>query len=73
MAENETTLISLRNQVWKKVKVETEKVNKLLTNIPTGNTTELNELIYIRTKLVCDKIDVPLRNVNRNTKPELGN
>ena len=46
----------------KKSKVETE-------NIPTNNITELNVLICAGSKSVCDKIDVPLRNTNRNSKP----
>ena len=33
------------------------------------NITELNELIYTEAKQVCDKIGVPPRNPNRNTKP----
>ena len=45
MTEKETILTSLINQDRKKLKVETEKINKLLTNIPTCNATELNELI----------------------------
>ena len=32
-------------------------------------TTELNDLIYAGAKLVNDKIDITLRNPNRNTKP----
>ena len=46
MTEKKTP--SLKNQDWKKVKQETEKVNKLLSNIP-------NELIYVWAKQVCDK------------------
>ena len=52
-----------------KFKVETEKVNKLLTNILTCNISELKELIYEGAKLVCDKISVPQRNLDRNKKP----
>ena len=48
-------------QDCKKVKIETKKVKRLLTNIPTGNIIELN-------KLVCDKISVPQENPNGNTK-----
>ena len=36
-------------------KVETEKVNKLLSNTLTGNIAELNELIYAGSKQACDK------------------
>ena len=35
MSEKKTTLPSLRNQDWETVKVETEKINKLLTCIST--------------------------------------
>ena len=62
MTEKKTALPSLRSQDRKKVKVEIEKINKLFTIIQTNNITELNELIYAGTKLVCDKIGVPLRN-----------
>ena len=43
-------------------------MNKLSANISTGNITELDELIYTGTKQLCDKIDVALRNLNKNTK-----
>ena len=69
LTEKKTTLLSFRNQDRKKVKVETEKVNKLLLNIPMGKITEVNILINSRAKLFRDKISVPLRNQNRNTKP----
>ena len=52
MSEKMITLPSLRNQDWKTLKVETEKTNKLWTNILTNNITELNGLIYARAKLV---------------------
>ena len=51
MTEYKTTLLSLRNQDWKKVKVETKKINKLLPNIPKCNTTEQNMLIYARVNI----------------------
>ena len=70
MSEQKTTLPYLRNPNWKKIKVETEKVNKLLKHISMNNITELNELIYARTKLISDKIDISQRNSNRNTKTE---
>ena len=69
MTETKTELPSLRSQNRKKLKVETKKINKLLRNIPTDNITELNELIYTKAKLVCNKICVSRRNRNRNTKP----
>ena len=46
----------------KKVKVETGTINKL-PNIPTDHIT------YAGPKLVSDKIDVPLKNQNKNSKP----
>ena len=55
------------------MKVETKKVNKLLTNIPTGKFTELNKLIYAEAKLVCDTINIPLENPNKNKKTWMGN
>ena len=45
-------------------------VKMLLTNIPTVNITELNEVIYASVKLVCYKIGVLFRKLNRNTKTE---
>ena len=45
MTEKKTTLPSLWNQDWKKVKVETKKMKKLLTNIPVDNITELHKLM----------------------------
>ena len=64
-----TRELSLRNQDRKIVKAETETINELLTYILTNNMTELNELIYTGAKLVCNNIDVPLKNTNRNSKP----
>ena len=58
MTEKKTILTSLGNKRLEKFKVETEKTNKLLTNIPTDNITESNELIYAGAKRVCDKIGV---------------
>ena len=60
LPEKKTVLLSIRNQNWKIVKAETEKINIYLTNIPK-NTTELNDLIYAGAKLVCGKIGVPLK------------
>ena len=51
-----------------KAKVEKEKVNKS-KNIPTGNITELNKLIYAGVKLISDKIGISLKSLKRNTKP----
>ena len=73
MTEKKITLPSLRKQDWKKIKIETEKVNKLLPDILMGNITELNELIYAGRKLVCEKIGISQGNPNRNTKTWMGN
>ena len=69
MCETKTTFPSFRNQDWRTVKSDTEKVNDLLTNIPTNNTTELNDLIYAGAKLVCFNIRIPLKTTERKTKP----
>ena len=61
-------MTSFRNQDWKKVKVETEKKNKLLPNIAMDNIAELNKLIYRETTLIRDKSDALIRKLNRNAK-----
>ena len=50
MSEKKTTLTFLRKQDWKRVKIETGKMNKLLTHISTNSITELNELVYAGAK-----------------------
>ena len=57
-----------KNQNSIKVKVEIEKANKLLPNIPKDIFTDLNELIHTGANLVDDKIVYSLSNKNRNTK-----
>ena len=69
MSENKTTLPSFRNQDWRTVKFKTEKVNDLLTNIPTNVITELDDLIYANL-LVSEKIGVPLKTTDRKSKPK---
>ena len=54
-----TSRPSLRNIEWRKLKIETEKINQILRHIPTNNITELNELIYAGAKLVREKIGIP--------------
>ena len=61
---------SYETKTVKKMKLRTEKVNKLLKNIASNNITELNDLIYIGAKLVSDKIVIPPRNPKRNTKAD---
>ena len=70
MSEKKTTLPSLRNQHWKKVKAETEKINQLLTYISMNNIMELNKLINAEAKLVFLRICASLKNTNRYSKPE---
>ena len=52
MPEKKTMLPSLRNQDWRTVESETEKVNDLLTNNLANDITELNDLIYAGAKFV---------------------
>ena len=66
MTKKKTTLPSLRRQNWKK---DRNRKDKQIIDIPTCTITELNELIYAGVRLVGDKIGVPLKNSNRNTKP----
>ena len=68
LSEKKTTLPSLRNHDWKTVLAETENINKLLIHISMKEITELNELIYLGVKLIWDKISVPLKKTNRNSK-----
>ena len=70
MSEKKTPLLSLRNKNWKTVMVETEKINKSLTNIPMNKIIELKEQIYTRVKLFGHKIGHPLRNMSKNSKSE---
>ena len=74
MSEKKTTLPSLSNQDLETVKFETEKVDDFLTNIPTNDITELNDLIDTGAKLVCEKVGVLLKITYRKSKPgwELG-
>ena len=51
-----------------KITVDTEKIDKLLNNIPKDNITELSDLIYAVIRRVRDIAGVHLRNQNRNTK-----
>ena len=68
ISEKKIRLPSLRNQDWKIVKAETGKINELLIHISTKNITELNQLIYVGAKLICDKIGVLPKNTNKTSK-----
>ena len=58
MNSKKTTLPSLRSTEWRTLKIETNKINQVLPYISTNNITELNELIYVGDKLVCEKIGI---------------
>ena len=57
----------VKNPESKKVEVKTKKVNNIFKNIQPENITELSHLIYVRAKLVSDKI-ISLENASRYTK-----
>ena len=67
MSSEKAILPSLRNIEWKALKIETEKINHI-PHIPTNNITELNELIYAGTKLVCEKIGIPSKSTKKQSK-----
>ena len=69
MSSEKTSLPSLRNIEWKTLKIETNKINHILPYIPTNNITDLKELIYAGTKLVCEKIGIPSKSTNKHSKP----
>ena len=69
MNSEKTILPSLRNIEWKTLKIETNKINHILLYIPTNNITELNELIYAGTKLVCENIRIPSKSTKKQSKP----
>ena len=69
ISEKKTILPSLRNQDWRTVKSETKKVDGLVTNIPTNDISELNDLIYARAKLVSENIWVSLKIKGSKSKP----
>ena len=54
------------------VKAQTEKVNKLLKNIPTDSITELSYIIYVGPKLVRDKIGIT-QEPEQKYKTSIGN
>ena len=61
MSGKKTALLSLRNQHWMTVQSETENVKYILTNNPTNDIMELNDLIYVGAKLVREKIGVSMK------------
>ena len=69
MNNEKTTLPSLRNIEWRRVKAETNKINQVLPYISMNNITKLNELIYAGAKLVCEKIGIPSKSMKKKSKP----
>ena len=68
MTEKNTTLPSQKPSL-KKVKVENEKINKLLINILTHSITVLNKVIYAGAKLVSDKIIIIIMSCRQHGYP----
>ena len=66
MSERKSRLPSQINHDWKPVKA-------LLTHISTKNIAELNELIYARAKLVCEKKLVSPKEHEQKLKSWRGN
>ena len=56
-------------EIWRTVKMETEKMNHVLTYISTYCITKLNELIYGGANLVSEKIGVPEKARRKISKP----
>ena len=57
------------NRTLEKFQLEIEKLNELFKKYTNGQKlTELKDLIYVESELVGDKIDIPQRKPNRNTK-----
>ena len=69
MNSKKTNLPSLRNIEWRTLKTETNKINHILPYISTNNITELNELISVGAKLVCEKIGTPSISTKKRSKP----
>ena len=69
MNSEKTTLPSLRNIESRIAREETNKMNQLLTYISTNNITELNEVLYARAKLICEKIRIPSKSTKGKSKP----
>ena len=72
MNSEKITLPPLRKTERRIVRVETNKVNQLLTYISTNNITELNELIHAGAILVREKIGIPSKSTKEKSKPRWG-
>ena len=55
MYEKKTSLSLLRNQDWKTVKAQNEKINILLIHASMGHSSEVKELIYAGVKIILRK------------------
>ena len=66
MNSEKTTLSSLRNIEWRLVKAQKNQMNQVLAYISMNNLTELNKLIYVGVKLVCQKIGSPQKAQKKN-------
>ena len=64
-----STLPLLRNIKWRTLKTETNRINQMLPYISTNNISELNDLINAVAKLVCEKIGVPSKSTEKQSKP----
>ena len=53
---------------WGTVTMETEEINQVLTCLSTKKISELNELIYVEAKLVCEKTGISLKSNNKKSK-----
>ena len=69
MSSEKTNLPTLRNIEWNTFKIETNKINLILPYITTNIITELNGLIYVGLKLVCEKIEIPPKSTKKQSKP----
>ena len=67
--EKKTALPSIRNIEWRTVNTKTEK-NKSRTNIyiSTNNINELNNLIYVGAKSICEKKSKTGRKIRLETQ-----
>ena len=54
---------------WRIVRAETNKVIQVLAYVSTNNIIEINELIYARPKLVCEKIGISSKSTKEKSKP----
>ena len=73
MNSEKTSLPSLRNIEWRILKIETNRINQVLSYRSTNDITDLNELIYAGAKLILEKIGIPLKKHEETGKIGMGN